>query len=104
MEAGLTLRVLGVHLGPGLYEELHQVVVSLPGREVDGAVSNLALPCLQLFLSGAEEEFPGDWNIADLNGEEQGNVSFLGIINSLPAPRSQSIKLTLSETSRRFFP
>ena len=80
MEAGLTLGVLSVHLSAGLYEQFDQVVVSLPGCQVDGAVSNLALPCLELFLSGAQEEFPGDGNISNLNGAQEGNVSFLVII------------------------
>ena len=80
MEAGLTLGILSVHLGAGLYEQFDQVVVSLPGCQVDGAVSNIALPRLQLFLGGAEEEFPGDGNISNLNGAEEGNVSFLVII------------------------
>ena len=80
MEARLALGVLGVHLSAGLYEQFDQVVVPLPGCQVDGAVSNLALPCLQLFLSGAEEELPGDWNITNLNGAQQGNVPFLAII------------------------
>ena len=77
MEAGLTLGVLGVHLSAGLNEQFYQVVVSLPGCQVDGAVSNLAFPCLELFLSGAEEEFPGDGNISNLNGAQEGNISFL---------------------------
>ena len=81
MEAGLTLGVLSVHLGAGLYEQFDQVVVSLPGCQMDGAVANLALPRLELFLSGAEEELPGDWNISNLNGAQEGNVSFLAIIN-----------------------
>ena len=81
MEAGLTLGVLGVHLSAGLYEQFYQVVVSLPGCQVDCAVSNISLPRLQLLLSGAEEEFPGDGNISNLYGAQQGNVSFLAIIN-----------------------
>ena len=81
MEARLALGVLGVHLSAGLYEQFDQIVVPLPGCQVDGAVSNLSLPRLQLLLSGAEEEFPGDGNISNLYGAQQGNVSFLAIIN-----------------------
>ena len=81
METGLTLGVLSVHLSAGFYEQFDQIVVSLPGSQVDGAVSHLSLPRLQLFLSGAEEEFPGDGNISNLNGAQEGNVSFLVIIN-----------------------
>ena len=80
VQAGLTLGVLGVHLGAGLYEQFDKIVVPLPGRQVDGAVPHLALAGLELVLGGAKEQFPGDWNITNLNGAQQGNVPFLTII------------------------
>ena len=92
VKAGLALGVLSVHLGPRLYEELDKVVVSLPGRQVDGAVPHLALPGLELLLGGAEEELPGDRNITNLYGAEEGNVSLLAIIRRLvlTTPDTQS--------------
>ena len=43
--------ILSVHLGPGLNEELDQVVVALPGRQVEGIVLTPTLGALQLLLA-----------------------------------------------------
>ena len=39
VEDGLALVVLSVHLGPSLYQGLHQGRVFLPGSQVEGVVS-----------------------------------------------------------------
>ena len=43
--------ILSVHLGPGLNEELDQVVVALPGGQVEGIVLTPTLGALQLLLA-----------------------------------------------------
>ena len=48
VEAGLALAVLGVHRGPGLYQRLAQLHVSLPDGQVEDSVAKGLLGVLDL--------------------------------------------------------